>query len=749
MSTAIVAVQEEQNQCSATTSRVLIVLFSVTVFWASALLFLLEPMFAKMILPVFGGSPAVWNTSMVFFQSTLFLAYIYSHVVANRSPAQSVLIHSFAVFIPLLVLPISIRSASNLNTVIHHPAAAVLLIALSSIGIPFFVVATSAPLLQRWFSHTPHRDASDPHFLYAASNAGSLIGLALYPCFVEPRFRTGQQSIIWSFGYAIFLVMTLLCGLAAYRWQVRTPTVIADEPEPAPSLKDKLLWCALAFVPASLLYAFTAQLSSDFPPIPLLWVIPLALYLLTFVVAFSSPFAAMRRSVRFLPLAITVSMMLFLIGFGVRPGWWGAVGLLKLFCFGVIALAFHTELANRRTGRRHLTEYYLWVSAGGILGGLLNAFIAPVVFSDFWEYPLTLLIAAALLPAISAVRRRPVNAIFATLSIAIVCAAGIALQLTHSPTAGAMRVIVLVAGAVLCMSVPTRFTAVAILVVALSVGRIESHPLYQGRSFFGKYQINTAADGKWRILKHGATIHGLQRIVDSPITTPPTGYYVPVKHTFDRALANKPSARIAVVGLGAGMVACYSTPDQSTTFFEIDPLVERIADKYFTFLSQCLGRHDVVLGDARLTIRNAAPHSFDVIVLDAFSSDAIPVHLLTKEAFALYREKLTGDGMLLVHISNNYLELSPVVAASGARDGYSLLLLDDDHITNAESAKGRMPSKWALVLPSGRVPEFESDGWKPFAGDPVNWTDDHSSLFEVVMWPKLFGFELPNSLHRH
>jgi hypothetical protein len=743
-----IAQGEEGQQCSVGTSRVLIVLFSVTVFWASALLFLLEPMFAKMILPVFGGSPAVWNTSMVFFQSALFLAYIYSHVVANRSTGQSVLIHAVAIFVPLSVLPISIRSSSNLNTVIHHPAAAVLLIALSSIGLPFFLVATSAPLLQRWFSHTPHRDASDPHFLYAASNAGSLIGLALYPCIVEPRLRNGQQSVVWTVGYAVFLVLTLLCGLAAYRWQVRAPVAVVSAPEPAPSLKDKLLWAALAFVPASLLYAFTAQLSSDFPPIPLLWVIPLGLYLLTFVVAFSSPFAVLRRSARLLPLVIIVAMMLFLIGFGVRPGWWGAVGLLKLFCFSIIALAFHTELANRRTGRRHLTEYYLWVSAGGILGGLLNAFIAPVVFSDFWEYPLTLLIAAALLPTISAVRRRPVNLIFVGVAIAVVSLSGIGLQLTNLPTAPATRLLVLVAGGILCMSVPPRWAAAGLLLIALSIGRIESHPLYRGRSFFGKYQISTAAGGKWRILKHGATIHGLQRIVDSPVSNPPTSYYVPVRSVFARVLANKPSPNIAVVGLGAGTIGCYSTAGQSTTFFEIDPLVQRIAEQYFTFLSQCLGRHNIVLGDARLTIRDAAPHSFDVIVLDAFSSDAIPVHLLTREAFALYREKLTSEGVLLVHISNNYLELAPVVAASGARDGYSMLVLDDGHITPEEASKGRMQSRWALLVPSARAPEFESIGGKPFSGAPVYWTDDHSSLFEVVIWSKLVGFEMPHNFQQ-
>lgn len=741
----VVTLQEREQQCTSGTSRILIVLFTVTVFWASALLFLLEPMFAKMILPVFGGSPAVWNTSMVFFQSALFLGYVYSHYVSNRQAAQSLVIHSAAILFPLLVLPISIGSFTNLSTLVNHPAAAVLMIAAKSIGLPFLMVATSAPLLQRWFSQTVHQDASDPYFLYAASNGGSLIGLALYPCVIEPEFGIRQQSIFWSVGYVIFLVLTMACGLAAYHWRVPTTVAHAGDPSPAPDSREKLLWAALAFVPASLLYAFTAQLSTDFPPIPLLWVIPLGLYLLTFIAAFSTTPERLSRAGRLLPAVIVAAMVIFLMG-AVGPGGWAAMGLLKLFCFAVIALAFHAEVARRRPGREHLTEYYLWVSAGGILGGLLNSFIAPVAFSDFWEFPLTLLLAAALLPTISAVRRRSVNLKLVGPAIALTCIAGIALQIAGPAISPFKRLLVLATGAILCMRVPPKWSVAALLLISLSVGRIEPPPLYRGRSFFGAYQVTTAAGGKWHILRHGTTVHGLQRVVDSPLRMMPRGYYLPVKSALELALSKKPAANIAAVGLGAGIVGCYTGPAQSTTFFEIDPLVKRIANRYFSFLSQCLGTKNVVLGDARLTLGDAAQHSFDVIVLDAFSSDTIPVHLLTKEAFRLYREKLTSDGLILVHLSNNYLDLAPVVAGPGAEPSHSTLLLADTPITPREASQGRLPSRWAVVLPSAMAPEFESHGWTPFSGHTVNWTDDHSSIFGVVMWQRLFGFDLVRSV---
>ena len=520
---AVDCLHELKQQPIVTTGPLLVVIFTATVFWASMLLFLLEPMFAKMILAIFGGSPAVWNTSMVFFQLALFLAYIYSHYIANRTAAYSVLIHSVAVFVPLLLLPISIRSAANLNMVVEQPAISVLLIAATSIGLPFFVVATSAPLLQRWFSQIKHRDASDPYFLYAASNAGSLVGLTLYPCLLEPAFATDRQSVIWSAGYAIFLVLTLMCGFLTYRWRAPNPIPGTADVKTVTRGSEKVLWAALAFVPASLLYAFTAQLSTDFPPIPLLWVIPLGLYLLSFIVAFSTPFEWIRRTGKLLPSVIVAAMVIFLIGFGIRPGGWAAMGMVKLFCFVVLAVGFHTELAHRRPERRQLTEYYLWVSAGGILGGLLNAFIAPVVFSDFWEYPLTLLIAAALLPAISSVRRRAVNLKFLCVAIAFISLVGIGMQLAGPAVGPAKRLLVLAVGAILCIRAPTKWTAAALLLISLSVGQLAPHPLYRGRSFFGRYQVTTAAGGKWHILEHGTTIHGLQRVVDSPRDQPATG----------------------------------------------------------------------------------------------------------------------------------------------------------------------------------------------------------------------------------
>jgi hypothetical protein len=477
--------------------------------------------------------------------------------------------------------------------------------------------------------------------------------------------------------------------------------------------------------------------------VPLLWVIPLSLYLLTFVLAFSTRFKWPRRTARRLPSIIVAAMMIFLVGVAVRPGFWGATGLLRLFCFVMIALAFHTELAHRRPGSQHLTKYYLWVSGGGIIGGLLNSVIAPAIFSDFWEYPLTLLLAAALLPKISAVSRRPMNLKVVGVAIAIICVLGIGMQMTGSPISPGIRIGALAAGAILCIRVPVRWTASILLLIALSVGRVSTlQPLYQGRSFFGRYQVSTAADGKWHILSHGTTLHGLQRVTDSPLRLMPRAYYVPVKTAFDVALSNKPSASIAAVGLGAGIVGCYIRPEQSITFFEIDPLVEHIAKRYFTLLSECAGHKKVILGDARLTLAAAKPHSVDVIVLDAFSSDAIPIHLLTKDAFRLYREKLTVDGLILVHISNSYMDLAPVVAGSGAQAGYSTLVLDDMAVTRFETEQGRKPSRWALVGPYNSVSDFETHGWRPFSAEAVNWTDDHSSILDVMMWGKLFGTDL-------
>ncbi len=700
-------------------------------------------MFTKIILPIFGGSAAVWNTAMVFFQSALFLAYIYSHKVGNLTVRRSVITQSLVLFVPFLVLPIAIRGTTNIKTIVNHPILAIVEIATLSIGLPFFIVSTSAPLLQRWFSQTYHRNASDPYFLYAASNAGSLIGLAMYPAILEPGFRISQQTEIWSGAYAVFTLLTLGCGFAAYKWRRRdTLPTEGDELELSPRIGEKLLWAALAFVPASLLYAVTAQLSTDFPPIPLLWVIPLGLYLLSFIMAFSRPSWLTSRCGRLLQGTVIGSMLIFLMGFGVRPGGWAAMGLIKLCCFGIIALGFHTELASRRPGYRHLTGYYLWISGAGILAGLLNAVVAPVIFSDYWEYPLTLIVAAALLPTISTARRRPVNLKLLSSSIAVVCIAGIAIRLMGSSVKPGTKLLVLLLGALLCLRVPVKWAAVGLAIVSLCIGRIETPPLYQGRSFFGTYKVTTAADGKWHILRHGTTIHGLQRVADSPMQTTPTGYYVPVKEVFGRVLSHKPLARVGVVGLGAGITACYVLPGQSTTFFEIDALVEDIANRYFTFLSQCPGAKDVVLGDARLTMRDAAPHSFDVIVLDAFSSDAIPLHLLTKEAFAMYSEKLKPGGILLAHVSNNYLELAPVIAGSGQQSGHLTLQLDDSQVTPVESSHGRLPSRWAAIVPFDLVPEFESIGWKPVTAPAVTWTDDHSSVIAALPWTKLLGINL-------
>jgi hypothetical protein len=440
-------------------------------------------------------------------------------------------------------------------------------------------------------------------------------------------------------------------------------------------------------------------------------------------------------------LMIVAAMILFLFGSGSRSSGWGVgLGLVKLGCFFAIALGFHTELALRRPMRQHLTSYYLWVSGGGILGGLLNALVAPVVFSDLWEYPLTLVVAAALLPCISGLRTRRVNLKLAAVILLAILAVGMYLLTAAIPNAPSIRIALLLVGALLCIRIPVKWAAVVLSAVALSIGWV--HPvlhLYSGRTFFGTYKVNTAAQGKWRILIHGNTIHGLQRIVDSPRDRPPEAYYVPVRNALATVLPTNTAPKIAVVGLGTGTISCFGVAEKSTTFFEIDPLDEYIANRYFTFLSECPGRNSVILGDGRLTMAGADPHSFDAIVLDAFTSDAIPVHLLTAEAFQLYREKLKPDGIILVHITNRYVNLAPVIEESASRVGYSMLLLDDNQISHEDATRGRMPSRWAGMVPADLKPQFEAMGWKPFTGASVLWTDDRSSVFGIMRWEGLLG----------
>ena len=728
-------------------NKLAIGLFTLAVFWSAVLLFVLEPLFAKLILPLFGGSPSVWLTCMVFFQVSLLLGYYYSHVIAARLTKARIAIHLAGLMLSCLALPVAVRTELDPQSAAYHPSFLLLLMAVVSIGLPFFFLATSSPLLQRWFSHTNEPTAADPYFLYAASNAGSLLGLALYPLVLEPRLTLTRQSVAWSVAYLLFVVLIALCAVLAYRWR-QTEADSAPQVAARPSRKEELLWVGLAFVPACLLYGVTSQLSIDFPPVPLLWVVPLGIYLLTFIIGFSPGFEGLRRLRRLLPTVIVGSAAVYAIGTG--PTIYAITGFVKLILFFLIALGMHSELALRRPPSQYLTRFFLLVSLGGVVAGVLAGVIAPMAFPGYWEYPITLVIAAALLPAVSGIERKRIPKVLLWAPLIVIGIVAIATRIPGLQVPFQLRSAAFALVTLFAIRLPMRLTAIAVAVILMFTGHLGlaiRDTIFQGRSFYGVYQVavDRGGDKNLHWLIHGTTLHGAQRL-GSPFTSTPT-YYAPTGPVIAIARENG-AASVGVVGLGTGTTGCYAADGDTTTFFEIDPLVEKIArdQRYFTYLSQCPGAKKVVLGDARLTLANVPAQSFDVLIIDAFTSDAIPMHLLTREAFELYRQKLARGGVLMVHVSNRYIDLQPVVKGTAEYPEYTTLVLHSNP-GGSEPNVGNFTSKWLMLAPADRAARFQRFGWRPATGKTIVWTDDSSSLVPVVAWDKLLNPEtlLPES----
>jgi len=734
-------------------------------FVSATLLFLVEPMLAKMALPLLGGTPAVWNTCLVFFQMVLLAGYLYAYASTKWLQRRAqIALHLCIACAAFAVLPMHIPAGWE-PPAQSNPVLWMLAMLSVAVGLPFFLLSSSTPMLQRWFAQTGHKSAGDPYFLYAASNAGSMVGLLGYPLLVEPALRLSAQSRWWSYGYLLFIALTAAC--AALAWRAR-PTAAAaksveeqaGEANPGSLWRERLLWIALAFVPSSLMMGVTTALTTDVPAIPLFWVLPLALYLLSFVLVFASrPPISHPWLVRRLPFLILVTLYPTLSKTQLPLA---ITFLLYLSTLFAVALVCHGELAHGRPGTGRLTEFYLWISVGGVLGGIFNALLAPVVFSTVAEFPLALIFAAFLRPPIDQPAEEPAKAAKARrndvlLPIALgLCMAAVILTLVHLGFKPSRPLNIALFGYSMlgCLSFgkrPLRFAAGVVALVCASLlytgpyGRF----LHTERSFFGVLRVANDATGKYRLLYHGVIIHGTQSN-DAARSREPLAYYTqsgPAGSVL-RALQNKtfPDSNNqhkpswAVVGLGAGAMGCYLQPGESLTFYEIDPAVRRIAadPRYFTFLSQCAPQARIVLGDARLELRGAPDAGYDLIVLDAFSGDSIPMHLLTKEALALYLRKLAPGGMLAFHISNNHLELAPTLAAL-ARDAGLVCLVDDDTLVpQADLDAGKMPSKWlAMARTQKDLGALASDRhWMPVEVRPNTkvWTDDHSDLLSIVKW---------------
>lgn len=748
------------------------VLFSLTLFMSAMLIFIVEPMVAKMILPLLGGTPGVWNTCMMFFQALLLGGYAYAHVSSSRLPVgKQVLLHGALLLLACIVLPVAI-SRTLIPSGDANPIGVVLILLIVSVGLPFFVLSSTAPLMQRWFAWTGHPTSSDPYFLYSASNAGSMLALISYPAVIEPGFALREQSSLWSVGYVSLIIFIL--GCAYFTWRSArlchagnaavgggAPAYCVSDAVP-PTRRQQLRWVALAFVPSSLMLGVTTFLSTDVAAIPLLWVIPLSLYLLTFILVFANiPAAVNRLMLRLFPIAVIT--LLFVNVPLTKPVMW--IGILcNLATFFIVTMVCHGELAQSRPAAKYLTGFYLWMSVGGVLGGIFNAVVAPLVFRSVIEYPIVLALSALLIFWPRSCEGASGNSRNSAILDCVfpLLLGGLTFWLTvewplHtvdvSRIAKAVRAdagsvqtfltysIPAVLGyALFLMKRPRRF---ACGVAAITLALIFSHGWHQDvvhreRSFFGVVKVSEDTAGKYRLLVHGTTQHGRQSL-DPKLRNEPVSYYHktgPIGQVFSAFSGTSRKSHIALIGLGIGTLASYGEKGQRFTFYEIDPAVRRVATDpaLFTYLNDSRADWSIVMGDARLKLEEAEDGAYGLIVVDAFSSDSIPVHLVTREAFRLYLSKLDATGILAVHISNKYLDLAPVLGRLAQDAGLAGFIQDDTE----DASVGKYRSTWVLLARDrkhlAKLPDDKR--WQPLAADAAGavWTDDFSNILTVFKW---------------
>lgn len=788
-------------------SVALVTFFTAAIFLNATLLFAVQPMFTKMVLPLLGGSPAVWNTCLLFFQAALLGGYLYAHLSSRFPVRVQAGMHLALLALALLFLPLRIPASWSQPPGSALPVPWVLGLLTVSLGLPFLLLSAGAPMMQRWFSGTRHDAARNPYFLYAASNLGSFAALLAYPFLIEPRLRISEQAISWQEAYYALLVLIAACAVGAVLFRRDPSSVPSAVPPPAgdpggaepqgidPSMPElvqtehgvrlrrpgalrgsmryfieenpslirrflqadrviseptlvpnrhwRLRWVLLSFAPSSMLIGVTTYLSTDIASVPFLWVIPLALYLLTFVLVFARRPLLPRGFVLHAQLVVGLTLM---IAICLGSGGGGVLGpfVLHLSAFFLTAMMCHRELADSRPRAEYLTEFYLWMSLGGVLGGVFNVIVAPLLYNRLVEYPFALVLAFGLRPGASKTYgtwRDFLRDLL--LPMAVGAAIWAAYRLPSPPNdwfeRGSQALLGLAAVVVLFFwKRPFRLAlgAGAMYLAIQVTDTTVSNVIAQDRSFFGIYRVRRIAE--YNVLQNGTTTHGGQsRQLDRRLE--PLTYYSregPLGDLFAKT-AQHPVRRVAMVGLGTGTIACYGRPDEHWTFYEIDPMVERIArtPRLFTYLRDCAPRTNVVIGDARLSLQGAADGEFDLIILDAFSSDAIPVHLMTKEAVALYLRKLKDDGVIAFHISNRYLDLRPVIIAL-ANDAQVAGALGERGVDDASRAKLYYGSRWMVLAKHTSVLSelVKVDGWYTLGTWPESrlWTDDYTDVLGAL-----------------
>ena len=734
----------------------LVPLFATTLFLTSSLLFAVEPLIAKGLLPSLGGGATTWTTAVAFFQLALVVGYLYADLAARLGTRRNAWLH--VALLAAVALAFPLRAPTGWVPPPAHQALWLFARLATTIGPPFILLAATAPLVQSWLAESGHRDARDPYFLYAASNAGSMLALLAYPIALEPFVGLARQRRLWAAGLVLAVALLAACATAALRFARSAGESFAARPisplvaEPVRWSK-RWRWLALSGVPSSLLLSVTSYATTDLVALPLLWVIPLAIYLLTFIVAFGSwrLFPA-RRMVWLQPmLLVPLTAEMFLTTEG------SALVLIPIHAvvFFVTALVCHQTLAASRPPADRSTEFYLWIALGGALGGLFNVFLAPLLFRSLVEYPLGLVAAALLRPvpdsAADAADSTGTDAaragrrdVAAPLALLAVLAGGVWLlrrvagRMEDRTETVVLAVLLAAAGAAAYSfrGRPLRFGLglAAIILSGTFYAQGETHLVFAARSFYAVHRVTREGPTTLK-LASGNTLHGEQDLSPAMRREPLTYYHraSPIGDVM-KAWAGSPERRnVGVIGLGAGTLAAYSAPGERWTYFEIDPVVVEVARDRFTYLGDARGEVNVVLGDGRLSLAAVADGTFGLLVLDAFSSDAVPVHLLTREALALYVRKLAPGGLLAFHLSNRHLALAEIVAAGATAEGL-VGLSRSGGVTPAQASQGKSPSSWVVLAraASDLGPLAPFAGWSPLPRGGRAWTDDASSLWSVL-----------------
>lgn len=733
-------------------------LYALTVFFGSSLLFMVQPMVARMLLPRVGGAPALWNTCMLFFQALLLAGYAYAHLLPARlGVRRHARLHGAVILLPLVVLPLSLPTGSE-PPAGGDPTGWLLVTLGARVALPFFALATGAPLVQRWYAER----ASDPSRLYAASNLGSLLALIAYPLAIEPALRLAAQSSLWSVGYGLFAVMTLACIAAVPRAVDRPPSspeTVAASPAHAPH--EGLRWVALAFVPSSLMLGVNTYLATDVAAIPLLWVAPLAIYLGSFVYVFARPPRAVTARTTAPFLGLLLLLFLFTAPH-VTVGY--LLGALHLALCALGCVIFHGELVRLRPEGRRLTAFYLALALGGALGGVFNSLVAPWLFHRVSEYPLTMALAVWLLPRAPPPPdpRERQAAFVRAMGMNPDAVLGLATTPRAKPYARALDGLVPLGVAALTVSLfhaaetarspsVVRYGVPLMALVLLSVGRrsrlalglvaivaashLDRSVLHESRTFYGVLRVEE--DSLTRRFLHGTTLHGLQARAPA-WRAEPLSYYDrrgPIGHFFEAMREPLRGGDVGVVGLGVGMLLAHAQDGQRWTYYELDAGVVRVAREYFTWISDARAPVRVVVGDARRALREDTRARYRLLVLDAFSSDAIPAHLVTREALGLYLRHLDARGVVAFHVTNRYVRLDDPLAAL-ARDAGLVAMRGRGKVPGLE---GSFMTTWVVM--ARRREHLDAlardDLWAPLDARPgaLVWTDDHVDLLSALKNP--------------